>query len=39
MLGELFEEVSVTFPAYPMGNFCPVLVMRSGRLESEQGRV
>jgi hypothetical protein len=34
-----FEEDSITFPTYPIGDCCPVIVMRSRRLEVEQGSV
>lgn len=37
VLGEYFAEVSVTFPSYPLGHCCPMLVMRSGRPALAQG--
>lgn len=30
LLGEAFSEVSVTYPAYELGRFCPIFVLRSG---------
>ena len=38
LLGERFDEVSVTYPTYELGHCCPTLVMRSRATRKARGR-